>query len=152
MPARIALPSTCRICGEAFTTPSLLIVGQTDEERLGEFGGRLAQHILTSHKDVALYAATMHQQFDGMICLMNFNIAEDKLVEQLDMIRFQIHRLTRRAVVTDDTLMQKTAELGLLNPDDEQRVFDLMKTMRDVLEERGRYPHLTPSPAPGAAI
>lgn len=146
MAPRIALPTTCRVCGEQFTTPSVAIIGQTADQRIGEFGGRLAQHILTKHKEIAVYAATMQQQFDGMLCLMNFNIAEPELTDQLDQIRFQINRLTRRAVVSDETIMQRVAELGLLNPADESKVYQLLKDMRDVLEERGRYPHLVPAP------
>lgn len=117
-------------------------MGETDQDKFRRFGMHLAEHILKKHPEIAAAHAVQQQMFDGMLMLMNFNTEDPELKRQRDMIRHQIHRLTQRCVVSDETLMRKVAEAQIVSPDAQMKAYELLREMRDVLEERDLYPEL----------
>lgn len=67
--------STCRHCGARFRNPAFdLLIGEQDKAAaLGQFGLKLAQHLLEQHRNVEDQNQMMLLQFAGMLRMVQFS-------------------------------------------------------------------------------
>ena len=153
-------PCKCRHCQKVFYGPDeglggALIVNEAAQRRAMRYVQSLTQHLQKHHPEHLKAAQIFGSEYAGMLALSNFETEDELVAEQRDFVRWKVHNATRRAVVTDDRIDDKVREAlsGFLIQDPERdrklnesmadglgsKIVEVMRTMRDVLEERGRY-------------
>jgi hypothetical protein len=97
----------CNLCGEKFSGPSALIVGQP---AIAPYLERITMHFMTRHKKEESAVAIKALEFLGMLRLMNFRTADPDIGRQLDYLRWSVHQQTLAARIPDDKLIERTAD------------------------------------------
>jgi hypothetical protein len=131
----------CRIpgCGKSFVSDpfDIAIVGQPGD-RIVKFVTALMDHATKKHPDQMVQISGAIQQYMGfMVCAM-FEIQDPKLLEMQESIRLALRQFTRKLTITDDEIADRVARLEL-DPEEEEGVGILLRDMRDLLTESGRY-------------
>lgn len=141
--AGIGDTAKCRHCG-AHIAPPPPIIGDTNDQRIARHLSLMTEHLQTHDRGKPLIVAAMHgNEYANLMMLSNYETGNPDILHQHDFARWRIHTSTRRATVSDEKIAEKVKALGL-SEDDSARVAELLKEMRDVIEERGRYQ--TPAP------
>lgn len=131
------IATTCAHCPARFFTP-IHTVGEPEQARYVKLLSMLGDHLNRKHKDKA--AESISQQmnasldYSGIIVLSHFNSNDEGLIQFREAARNRLHSFTRKVHVSDSTIEEKVAILAL--PADKQSaVVELLKQMRNVLEE-----------------
>jgi hypothetical protein len=158
-PGPMPAPATfCKHCNASFLV-SIPIIGQKPGSEFYQTTANLAQHIQQKHPEVLQVDATaqinMAFAYSSQRVLAHFTSTDHGLMLWLDCERHKILRSVCHAV-PDERIEQKVAQLfefaaqreeGPRTPTMEE-VIQLVKSMRDALEERHLYPGTTLEPAP----
>ncbi len=131
--------TTCKHCDDRFGSVAAPIIGQPPSAKYMVFMQGLMKHLADKHPQVANDMLHGQGLFGTMLCLDQFNTDDDGLVEQRDQTRHWVHNRTRRVRISDATIEEKVLLLAL-DAEKQSAVIQLIKTMRDVLEEVGMYP------------
>lgn len=159
-----ATAAQCRICGQKFKGPEMggpIIVGEKETTRIQRYVLKLTEHLQQKHPEQLGMFAQQSGDYLGLLCLMTFDTADEELAKERDFLRWQLHRATRRVFVTDERIAEKCKVLvdaAMMNgvlPQIEQaervavedHIAGLLREMRNVFEERGRYPEPSAPPA-----
>lgn len=157
----LASLSTCLICGQTFTGPSALIIGEKTKAAERTIA-MLTEHLGTAHPE---HVRAMHLkglEFVGLMYLMNFKTSDEDLAAERDRLRWQIHQKTLKARYPDENLEKQARELsrmlvdlvatldnaaeGLVARENvvtagfESLIAEAFTAIRDALEEPGKYP------------
>lgn len=156
----VTAPCKCRHCPKVFYGPEeglggAVIVNEAQQRRAMRYVQSLTQHLQKHHPQALQAAQIFGSEYAGMLALSNFDTEDALVQEQRDFVRWKVHNATRRAVVNDDRIVEKVSTVldGFLVGDPERekklnesmadglgaKIVEVMKQMRDVLEERGRY-------------
>jgi hypothetical protein len=152
MSTPIAPITTCKHCNMRFDG-GLEIIGRPNA-RMEALLMKLGSHMHKAHPQHA-QALNLHgAAFMGMLFLMNFKSTDAELNKQRDQARWQIHQQTLNARFSDESLWEQCTALTQRLGDafdetvsnDEARtiindmLFEVVKSIRDALEEPNRYP------------
>lgn len=151
-----ATAAQCRICGMKFKGPEMggpIIVGEKETTRIQRYVLKLTEHLQQKHPEQLGMFALQSGDYLGLLCLMTFDTADEELAKERDFLRWQLHRATRRVFVTDERIAEKVKALtespgwDRLDGDLGSLICGLLQEMRNVFEERGRYPEPGAPPA-----
>ena len=153
--------TTCVHCGQKFSHPRLTIIGE-NKARLNSYMKGLNDHLAQKHPDLGLQMAQHGMAFMEMIFLRNFRTTDPELSEQQDRVRWQVHQQTLKARYPDENLNEQASELAgilmsaMVDAEDtpqsihqafQLQIADAFRSIRDALEEPGKYPGVVPEPA-----
>ena len=141
----------CRVpgCTKTFVSSALdiPIIGQPNAQTV-KFVTALIDHVQKKHPQVMMQVSGAIQEYMGFLVTSLFEIEDPRLAEMREQIRAGIAEVSRRNVISDADIADRVARLEL-DPDDEEPLNELLKDMRDVLCEQGRYaPQNGTQPAP----
>jgi hypothetical protein len=157
MSIELADITTCIHCGQKFSHPRLTIIGN-DHARLNSYMKGLNDHLAKKHPEIGLLMAQTGAAFMELIFLRNFQSTDPELSEQQDRVRWQVHQQTLKARYPDENLEVQARQLAgtllaALRWTDEDHidiaetshlfeglVSDTFRSIRDALEEPGKYP------------
>lgn len=171
---KIAVPTICRFCGEEFLGPnaalgSALLLNEKPGRKAMKFMEDLTKHLAQKHESYVQHAMVQQAEYYGLLILMAFDTRDEAIATSRDQMRWKINRATRRAVVTNERITERVTTLfntlaATLAPEAsaEEReamrllavpeIASLIREVRDVLMETGRYPEpsIIVAPANGA--
>ena len=131
----------CRVpnCGKEFASDpfDVPIVG-APQERIVKFVTALMGHVQKKHPEQMEQISGAIQQYMGYMIVAVFEVADPKLLEMQEAIRHALHKFTQRVVITDEQIAARVRSLGL-PPEVEEGIDTLIRDMRDLLTESGRY-------------
>ena len=108
--------STCRICGWKIAGPqgaaSVIYQPKGSQNRLANFLAKVADHMIATHPDETRMLQVKGQEFFGMLLLMQYDSSDSLTQEELEFLRWSIHRTTRKAHISDETLAQTAEKLA----------------------------------------
>lgn len=163
---KIALPTICRLCGEEFYGPNgalgeALLLNEKPARKALRFMEQLTIHLAKKHEGYIQQAMTQQAEYYGLLVLSAFDTRDEAIATSRDQMRWRINHATRRAVITDDRILERvnilfTELAATLAPDytvtehEAMRalavppIASLIREMRDVLMETGRYAEPSP--------
>lgn len=144
----------CRVpgCGKQFLSDPFAppIIGQPNK-RVEQFTAALISHLDKKHPQVMMMGAAALQEYMRLLVFSQFQCEDPNLIATLEPIRASVAKFTRRVILTDKEIAAKVATLEL-ESEDEEGIGALLRDMRDLLQEQGRYaPQLQP-PAPSPLV
>jgi hypothetical protein len=123
------------------------IIGEPASAQTERFVMALAEHLRKKHGDVFQRIAASGKMLMGFLALIQFDSQDKSLAEMREMIRYDIHRTTLRVNITDEHIVKALAELGIdLPTDDQKRIENLIRDLRDLLTDSGAYSPQVKSP------
>jgi hypothetical protein len=141
----IPQPTKCVHCSRTFPF-AVPIVGAPKDSEYYILTGQLAQHLVDKHPLEAKKAVEA-QMIWGMgistiMCLRHFDSTDEGLTSFRDLVRHRLHEFSTKHRISDATIEQKVK--ALCSPDQfglsQWDVIQLVKDVRDILEEKGMYP------------
>jgi hypothetical protein len=145
-------PTKCAHCSRTFPL-AVPIVGAPKDTGYIQLTGQLAQHLIQKHPQIAKKAVenqlNMGVGISALMCLQNFESTDEGLLKWRDLIRHNLHRFATKNRISDATIREKVDTLfaeathapaavsKLIGP---ETVIQLVKDVRDILEERLGYP------------
>lgn len=172
----IVRPTLCKICGHQFEGNSLnsaAVIGQNAHAKIQQIQALISpmmQHLTKKHPEQLKWAQLMGGEWGGLLSLNFFQCDEPVIERQRDETRWRISQMTRRVAVTDERIKERLrlavasaiqideqvdeaeaerrADEWLLHHPFAGVIERTMRQMRDVLEERGRYPAPTMNGSP----
>jgi hypothetical protein len=132
--------TVCRLCQQKFSAVPMdatPIIGQP-QEALIKFVRGLADHLMRKHPENFGGITQGGQIFQGFLTLALFDSQDPNIVRSREMARAEIHALTRRLSITDESLVKKLDAIwyrayGL--PPQYTDVLQLLREIRSVLLE-----------------
>lgn len=160
--------ATCRLCKQVFKGPEeelggAMLLNEKPNTRVVKYIRKLVTHIGQKHPEALAVYQQQSGEYLGLLCLMVYETSDEAVAAERDYLRWALHKATRRVVVTDERTDQKAKELidgcfhdGLFGGGTDTliiqgRVAELLREMRDVFEERGRYKDRKPPETAPAA-
>lgn len=107
--------STCRLCGWRIAGPqgaAVIYQPKSSQNRLANFLAKVAEHMLQTHPDHTRMLQLKGQEFFGMLLLMQYDSRDSLTQEELEFLRWSVHRTTRKAHIADETLAQTAEKLA----------------------------------------
>lgn len=127
---------TCHLCKKTFAPSELPIVGEDPKARTIRIVTMLADHIGKVHKERMIGIAMAANQFQGWSILEQFDHTDPDLHRESNGMRLQYRQLTKRVNITDEMITGQVDTFLKLQPGTQRdATIELLKTMRDVLEE-----------------
>jgi hypothetical protein len=160
-PTLIHQPTKCILCGHVFKSDllgSAAIVGSNPKAKLQQVAAMvnpLMKHLQKSHPDAIQAAQMSGGEFAGYLMVSKCFEMDNATAEKLgtDFTRWNVHKLTARkeAHPSDERIRDRVAQIfqGLDTPHYAHfavEVENLLREMRDAIEEKDRYS--TPQPVP----
>jgi hypothetical protein len=147
---RMEYKTRCRVpgCKKTFVSDpfDVPIIGQPGE-RIVKFVSALYEHVAKNHPDRIQQINGAVQQYLGFMAVSLFELEDPQLLAMREAIRASLHMFTRRMVITDAEIADRVARLEL-DPDKEEDTQMLLRDMRDLLTDSGRYaPKIEDKPA-----
>jgi hypothetical protein len=136
--------TTCKLCKKAIARmPALDIPVIGDPGRkAAELMKVLYKHLSNHHpeqlQEGAQLAARLQQEIPAFLILAAFQHEDPSMVSRMEGIRSIIFQLSRKNTMTDASLQHIIAGFGL-DPDDESKVNEAFRALRDVLCEIGPF-------------
>lgn len=131
----------CRVpgCSQEFASSpfDIPIIGQPDQ-RVVKFVTGLMQHVQKKHPQAMQAIAASVQEYMGFMVVSMFECGDPKLTALFEHVRATIQQFSRRFQISDAEIQDRIARLEL-DPDDEEGLTILLRDMRDLLTEQGRY-------------
>ena len=140
MPELVKPITSCRICGQKFANYPLdvPIIGEPVSAQAQRFVTHLAQHLSQKHKEAAHGIMVASQQLFGLLTMLNYETQDCALLELAELIRYDIHRSTRKISISDEHIVKGVATMGLA-PEDAEKVAAHIRDLRDLLTDSGAY-------------
>jgi hypothetical protein len=133
--------TVCRVpgCGQEFLKSPLdiPIVGQPNRQVV-EFVTALAAHVQKKHPDLMNQLAASAQEWMGYLTVALFNIEDPSLLRMREHVRARMQLYTRKTTISDAEIQDRVARIGL-DSEQEEGVNLLLRDMRDILTESGKY-------------
>ena len=150
-PPTLDYTTRCRVpgCTKTFVSSALdiPIIGQPNAQVV-KFVTALMDHVDKKHPQAMVQISGAIQEYMGFLVVSMFECEDPKLLEMREHVRATIAKFSRRFIISDADIKDRVARLEL-DPDDEEPLAELLKDMRDVLCEQGRYaPQNGTQPAP----
>lgn len=141
--------TVCRIpgCGQEFQRSPLdiPIIGAPNDSVV-RFVTHLMEHVQIKHPQAMQQISGAIQEYMGFLVLSMFQCQDPRLAEMYEGVRASIHKVSTRLTISDDEIRDRIARLGL-DPDQEEGLNTLLRDMRDLLTEQGRYAPQNGQPA-----
>lgn len=143
---------TCKHCGEQITPPPpATLIGkrtpnptQAQALQMAALVDRLLLHMKAKHTAVVQYDSILSSNFGGVCLMNNFDGLDQEMKQASDRIRHEVHQRTRTVFIGTANIERKITErLPELTPEQHKACFELMVEMRNLIEERNRYPELS---------
>lgn len=130
----------CRLCPQIFQASPMdvPIVGEPPAARIQKFVMALMAHLQKKHGEHMALISQGGGEFMGLLALRSFETADPNIQQTIELARARFFVVTRKNLMPDAMIVEKAVSLGL-DPATQQQVVDLMKEMRDVLTEQGKY-------------
>lgn len=145
--------TTCNLCGQQFTHNGLVGLLHGNLPAAVKVFDGLKRHIESDHKMEDARAQLAAQALLGLLRIQHFSSQDTGAMELRDFQRWQLAEMTRKNHCGDDKIVQQVSALSL--PDEyTQTVINMVRLMRDIIEERGRFQPKAPgdvSPASKSA-
>jgi hypothetical protein len=139
----------CRVPGcnkEFVSTPvDIPIIGQPNA-RTVKFVTALMEHVQKKHPQMMQNIAGAIQDYTGFLVVSLFEVNDPKLLEMREHIRAIIAKVSRRFQISDADIQDRVARMEL-DSEDEEGLNVLLRDMRDLLTEQGRYAPQNGQPA-----
>ena len=136
----------CSFCKQGFSV-GVPIIGETNDKKIAQFGARLACHMMTSHPDeaqkITYTIQNLLSNFAGLLSFSGFDIHDTEMLSQMNEARRAVKHVVMGPVPTDEKLHEKVeACLSSLTGRnlDKAAVYDLLKELRDVMQEKVTEP------------
>lgn len=130
--------TVCRICGHEFhSEPFVPIVGTAADARRQKMGQVLTQHAMTEHSGQIL----------GFLLAACFQFGDPVILQEMEAARWTAHQLTAKNFIPDQTIEHNLAGQGF---DAEQ--IQIIKDLRDLLTETGKYAAIPQQPEPSLVV
>lgn len=136
-------PTKCAHCSHVFPL-AVPIVGAPKDAEFFQMCGLIATHLMNKHVEVAKgiiqRQAEVGFAISGLMALEHVESSDVGLSKWRDQSRHRLHEFTTKNRISDATIELKVRELDYKNetlPDD---IIQLVKDVRDILEEKGLYP------------
>ena len=140
MTSQLSHITTCTLCGQRFTAPASLIIGQEADRRTVQYVQGLAKHFERKHVAEYIEAAKAGHEYIGLLVLSHFVTDDPELNRLSEMTRHRIHERSTSRRVGNETIARQVAALAL--PIDEAQTAALcamIQDMRDILQEVGQF-------------
>ena len=141
--------TVCRVpgCGQDFVSSPLdiPIIGQPNA-RVVHFVTKLMEHVQQKHPAIMQQISGALQEYTGFLVLTMFQWQDPQLQKMHESVRASIHKVSTRFTISDDEIQDRIARLGL-EPEQEEGLNTLLRDMRDLLTEQGRYAPQNGQPA-----
>lgn len=132
--------TTCTLCGQRFTAPAAVLIGETADRMTTRFVIALAQHFEQYHPGEYVRDAIAGQEYIGLLVLRHFLTNDPSLNRISELTRHRIHDRTTARRISDEMIRAKVAALALpITENDTARLTDLIRDMRDILQEAGAF-------------
>lgn len=170
--------TTCKICGQNFAGPSMLIIGVDQLNGVAAYFKELAKHVMETHPSTDQDIVTYANSFFGLLRLECFTTTDSALMKQRDQLRWAIHQKTFGPRVPANEIQNWAAaaaaesiKAALVTPGNAATIQDLagapnvhpnkleaaltreiaakLNSIRDLYEEAGKY--TAPGDSPAAA-
>lgn len=145
----------CRHCNQAFPV-AVPILGAPPETGFVQLTAQLAEHIQRKHPQEVQGDITAQVNasiaYAAQKVLAHFDSSDQGLMEWRDRVRHMVFREMMRGSVSDEKIAEKVAALFALWESDEKSVsieelvIQLVKSLRDAIEERNLYPEASANP------
>ena len=139
----------CRVpgCNKTFVSNpfDIPIIGQPNA-RIVEFVRALMEHLQKKHPQMMQNIAGAIQEYTGFLVVSLFEVNDPKLLEMREHIRATIAHVSRRFQISDADIQDRVARMEL-DSEDEEGLNVLLRDMRDLLTEQGRYAPQNGQPA-----
>ena len=133
--------TVCRVpgCGqEFFASPFEASIIGAPNDRLIRFVEMLIDHLQQKHPAQLQQISGAVQEYFGFLTLMGCECQDPHIAAYYERVRASIARASRRLTITDEEIQDRIARLGL-DPEQEEGLQVLLRDMRDLLTEQGRY-------------
>lgn len=151
---KLAMSAKCVICRRVFSGPSLLMIGtsQTITKQHIDFVMKLRGHIEQDHKDLSNSLTQVAKNYEGLLFLAQYETHSPEFHEQLDRARWAVHQETLNRRISDEEIATAVGQLvpeimTLCAMNDietlKRNLISWAQSMRNVLEEPGKYPYPT---------
>ena len=149
-PPTLEYITRCRVsgCGKQFVSSPLdiPIIGQPND-RVVKFVTALMEHVSKKHPQAMQQIAGAVQEYMGFLVVSMFQCQDPQLAQLQERVRASIAKVSRKLTISDAEIQDKVARLEL-DPDKEEGLNTLLRDMRDLLCEQGRYAAENGQPAP----
>jgi hypothetical protein len=132
--------TVCKLCGKKFVSTAFEahIIGAPGQ-RVYEFVHALYNHIEKFHQPQSMQISGSVQQYVSYLVGQAFTITDPQLVAMAEAVRAALHHFSQKYTVTDEEILDRVAKIGLENPEHEEGINLLIRDLRDLLTESGRY-------------
>jgi|SRR5208283_6514 len=141
MTPKLEYITKCRVPGctkEFVSTPlDIPIIGQPNA-RVVKFIMALGEHVEKKHPQMMQNITGAIQEYTGFLVVSLFEVNDPKLLEMRENIRATIAKVSRRFQISDADIQDRVARIEL-DSEDEEGLNVLLRDMRDLLTEQGRY-------------
>jgi hypothetical protein len=160
MTAQISTPTKCRLCGKTFSHDLLAtaaVLGSNPQIKAQQIQALVApfiKHIEKDHPQHIQMVAVTSAEIQGYLMMSIFDM-DDQIAEKLnrDFVRWKIRQWMTppHARVTDERIKERLNAVPWesISPSEELILFNIIREMRDAIEERGRYKMPGPNGQPG---
>lgn len=139
--------AVCRFCRKPVAQFPILdvpVIGQPND-RAKKVLTILGMHIAKEHTDQYGAGLTLIQDFQAWLILSQYETNDPTINARCEVIRAGMHGLTRKFFLNDAQLRENVVALDSKGQLNAENVIALIKELRDVLTEQGRYgPQLEP--------
>jgi hypothetical protein len=144
----------CRLCPKSYQAHGLVVENNVPSTDTMKFIMKLNEHVSKAHPNEYTHCFLSGQQLHGLMVMSQFESSDPKFQAEIDSIRHQVHKQTRKYRVSDDKLRMKAHVIAArlrdapttepnLKPED--ILLEALTEMRAILEE---FPPFSPGNQP----
>jgi hypothetical protein len=132
--------AVCNVCHRTSYAPPLdiPIIGQGDAQIELYIMTTLVGHLQAEHPEQWALVASRIKEFAAFLACAMFGLQDPAILQRLELARYALHTSTRKAQITDETILDRLARIGL-SEEEIGNVFPVIRDMRDALTEEGQY-------------
>jgi hypothetical protein len=168
--SELAIPIQCTLCPRKFYGPAAALIGDQHAHGAQRLIQQLMKHVAETHEQEFLGAQVLAAEYQGWRILSIFQTDDPKVNQQWDLFRWKIHQASLRCraqkldvrareVVSEieSAINQRAGDAGFAFTDEDSKIIaakihDVLKELRDILEEPNLYTPAEPVEAPKSPI
>jgi hypothetical protein len=145
--------TTCKLCRrDVAQTPALNIPligepGKHTKDLIGLLGRHLAKFHPAEFEAGKHLTDLLNQEFIPFLILSTFHHQDPSVNPRLEVLRAPLFAVVRKNLMPDEDLKQIIAALGF-SGDDDEKLLEAMRAVRDACCEFGQYAPQLPAPPP----